>query len=45
MTGSSQLALLDAREWSEGLPGSPGVVGRPFRIFGNGRKALPDVRE
>ena len=56
---------LDVREWSAGPPGDrewlgglsvcPGVVGRPCRksgsgrkasqMSGSGRKALPDVRE
>ena len=29
MSGNGQEALLDVWEWSEGPPGSPGVVGRP----------------
>ena len=28
-----------------GLPGCPGVVGRPFQMFGSGRLALPYVLE
>ena len=52
MSESGQEALLDVREWLEGSPGCPAVVGRPFRIsivvlrrsrmFGSGRDALPD---
>ena len=45
-------AILDVRQYSGGPPGCPGahpgclgVVGRPFRIFGSGRKALPDDQE
>ena len=56
MSGSGRVALPNVREWSGGLPGCPGVVGRPSRMsesglvrpsqmFGSGRKALPDVRE
>ena len=33
------------QESSKHNPGCPGVVGRPFRMFGNGREALSDVRE
>ena len=32
-------------EWSGGRPGSPGVVGRPFRRSGSGREALLEVKE
>ena len=32
-------------EWSGGPPGCPEVAGRPSRMSGSGREALPDVRE
>ena len=44
MSRSGLEALLDIWLWSEGLPGYPEVVGRPFRMSGSGREALPDVR-
>ena len=34
MSGSSQEALSEVRQWSGGPPGSPGVVGRPSRMSG-----------
>ena len=43
MSGSCWEALQDVREWSEGPPGFPGVVGRPSRMSGSGREILPDV--
>ena len=45
MSGNGREAILDFREWSDGFPGCPGVVGWPSRMSGNGRKALPDVQE
>ena len=52
MSVSGREALPEVREWSGGLPGCPGVVGRPSRMSGSGREsltggreALPDVRE
>ena len=41
----SREALLDFWDWLGGPPGCPGVVGRPYRVFGSGREALPDVWE
>ena len=35
--------LLDVREWLRGHLGCPGRVGRPFRMSGSGREAIPDV--
>ena len=34
MSGSSQEALLEVRQWSGGPPGSSGVVGRLSRMSG-----------
>ena len=52
MSGSGREFFPNVREWSEGPPSSPGVVGRPyrmsgslFRMTGSGRLALPNVRE
>ena len=45
MSGRGREALLDVREWSEGLPGCPGVVGRRSQMSLSGREALPDVWE
>ena len=45
MSGSGREALSDVQVWSGGLPGSPGVIGRPSRMSGSGREALKDVRE
>ena len=52
MSGSSQEAFPDIREWSEGPPEFPRVVGktsrvigRPSRMCGSGRETLSDVRE
>ena len=52
MSVSDLEALQDVQEcsggptrWSEGQPGCPGVVGRPFRMSRSGREILPDVRE
>ena len=51
MSRSSRETLLNVREWSVGLLGSPGVVRSPsrmavspFRISGSGPEALPDVQ-
>ena len=44
MSGSGRQAIPNVREWSGGPLGSPGVVGRPFRMSGCGREALPDDR-
>ena len=35
----------DVQGWSGGLPGYPGVVGKPSRMSGSGREAIADVRE
>ena len=53
LSGSGREALPDVsvwsrgppnvKEWSEGLPGCPGVVGRPSRMSGSGREAISDV--
>ena len=55
MPGSGRKALADVREWLEGPPKCPGVVGRPSRMAGSGgkplqisgssRESLPDIRE
>ena len=43
MSGSGRLALTDVQECS-GVPfGWPGVIGRHFRMSGNGREALLEV--
>ena len=44
MSGSDQYALLDVSQLSGGPPGCLGVVGRPSRMSGSGRKSFPDVR-
>ena len=53
MSRSGREAITDVREWSgrpqgfagvvRGPPGYLGVVGRPSRISGSGRNALPEV--
>ena len=43
MSGSGREALPNVCEWSGGLPGCPGVVGRPSRMFERGLEALPNV--
>ena len=45
MSCSGREALEDVLEWLGGPPGCPGVVGRPSRMSGSGREALPDVQE
>ena len=55
MSGTGWGVLSDVREWSGGLFGCPGVVGRPSRMSGSGRDdlrksengwmVLSDVRE
>ena len=45
MTGSGEEVLPYDREWSEGLSGCLGVVGRPSRMSGSGREALLLVQE
>ena len=45
MSWSIRNALADVREWSVGSLECPGVVGRPSRMSGSGRKALPNVWE
>ena len=45
MSGCDWLAFLDVREWSGGPAGCPAVIGLPYRMSGNCREALPDVRE
>ena len=45
MYRSGRKTHLDVREWSGDPPGCPGAVGRTSRMSGNGRVALPDVRE
>ena len=42
MSGSDQKALPDVREWSVGLRGCPGVVGRQSRMSGD-PSACPGV--
>ena len=44
MSGSEREALHHVREWSTGPLGCPGMVGRPSKMSGSGREALPDVR-
>ena len=41
MSGSGREALPDVREWSGRPRGCPGVIGRPSRMSGIGRKAIP----
>ena len=41
MSGSGREALPDVREWWGGLPGCPGVFGRPSRMPCSCREALP----
>ena len=43
MTGSGQLAIPDARKWTGGSPGCPGVVGWPSWMFGSGRENPTNV--
>ena len=38
-------ALLDVQEWSVGPVGCPGVVRRPYRMYGSGQQSLSNVRE
>ena len=45
MSGCGREALQGVREWSGGLPGCSGVVGRPSRMTGSGREAILDDRE
>ena len=52
MSGNGREAFPDVREWSKGPPKCPGVVGRPYRMFGRSsrifvsdREAHPDVRD
>ena len=45
ISGNGWETLGDVREWSRGSPGYPGVVGRLFRMYGNGPEAIQDVRE
>ena len=52
MSGRCREAVPNFRQWFRGPPGCPGVVGkpsrkfgRPSRISGSVRKALPDVRK
>ena len=45
MSRSGWEAFPDVREWSRGPPGCPGVVGRPSRMSGSVREALPVVQE
>ena len=45
MSRSGREAHPDVREWSEDPPRFLRVVGRPTRVFGSDREALPDVRE
>ena len=44
-SGIGQEALPEVWEWSAGPPGGLKVVGRFFRMFGSGWKALPKVQE
>ena len=45
MSRSGWEALVDVREWSGVLTGCQRVVGRPSRMFGKGREAIPDIPE
>ena len=45
MYGCGREALPHILEWSGGPPGCPGVVGRPSRLSGSGRKSLTGGRE
>ena len=45
MSGSGQEALPEFRVWSGSFSVGLGVVGRPSRRSGSGRKALAEVRE
>ena len=45
MSGSGWEAFPNVREWSGSPPGCPAVVGRPSRLTGSGREALPDDQE
>ena len=44
MPGSGRDALPDVWEWSGGLRGCPGVVGRPSQMSGSVREALKDAQ-
>ena len=44
MSVSGRESSPDVWEWSRGYLGCPGMVGRPSRVSGNGRKALPNDR-
>ena len=44
MAGSGRETLPYVREWSGGLPGCPGLVGRPSRMSEIGRETLSDVQ-
>ena len=44
MSGSGREGTPNARELSRGIPGSPGVVGRPTQMSGSGQKVLLDVQ-
>ena len=41
MPGSDRESFPEVREWSEGHPGCPGVVGRPSLMSGCDREVLP----
>ena len=43
MSKSCREAFPNVREWSRGHWGFAGVVGRPSRMSGNSREALPDI--
>ena len=45
MSWRGRESLPDVREWSEGPPRCPGLVGRPSQMSGSCWKTLPDVRE
>ena len=55
MSVSCRESLMDVRDCSGGPPGCPGVVGRPYQLYGSGERPsrktgscryfLPDVRE
>ena len=43
MFGSGREAFPDVREWLGGLPGRPGVIGRPSRMSASDRDVLEDL--
>ena len=45
MSGSGREVLPEVQEWTGGLPGFQGVVGRSSRKSGSSREVLPEVQE